>query len=235
MTPTPSERTPEQLLARARARGAALRRRRLGLLAGGSAAAAVAITVVVVLAVGAGGSPRSIRVLTTSPTGISSTTSVPTSSSTSIGTVPLSFPPTTRSTPTTTVFTAPETTVPVTATTVPVTATTVPHHVEVTDADNGQTITVSIGTIVDVVFSADNWNIQPSSNPAVLAMSGGPVQHQTQCIPGGTCGTTTAEFVAKQTGTATISATRTYCGEAIRCQPSTDTRTVGVTVTTGTR
>ena len=99
------------------------------------------------------------------------------------------------------------------------------------DSDNGRTVSVPVGDVVVVRLSADNWTISPSTNPAVLRMTGTQRQRRSpRCVPGGTCGTTTASFTALQKGVAVLRASRNYCGEAIRCTPATDSWSVTVDV-----
>lgn len=64
------------------------------------------------------------------------------------------------------------------------------------------------------------WQVQGSSDPAVLAMVSGPVTSGAgpiACIPGTGCGTVTAVFRATSPGSATMTASRTSCGEALQC------------------
>ena len=106
------------------------------------------------------------------------------------------------------------------------------HSRVVGDSDNGGTVSVTVGDVVIVRLSADNWTIEPSTNPAVLRMTGTPRQRRDpRCVPGGTCGTTRASFTALQQGQAVLRASRTYCGEAILCTPATDSWSVTVDVT----
>jgi predicted secreted protein len=96
-----------------------------------------------------------------------------------------------------------------------------PGPVTADDADNGKTITLSVGQVLIVTLGAYNWTFSPTSNGAVLSQTGATSSQRTSCIPGGTCGTTTAQFTAHQPGTSQAIATRTYCGEAIQCTPAT--------------
>ena len=116
----------------------------------------------------------------------------------------------------------------------PVTTTTVaaPVTLTLTDTDSGRTVTVPDGSTVIVKLAADNWTIHDSSDPAVLAMQGAPAQQRADCgYPGGTCGSTRATFRADSAGRATVTAGRSYCGEAIRCTPKTGAWSVTVVVT----
>jgi hypothetical protein len=226
MTREPSENptatpTPEEILERARRRGEQIKLHRR--IATGFGAAALAAAIVVPLSVsGAGQGQRLVQVAgqpTTSQPSTSTSTrtqvtepyspTIPVSHNggTTVGTSPV---PVAVSSPTT------ATTGPGGTTSVPSGPTTM----TVTDSNNGQTITLAVGSTLIVKLGADNWTIAPASQPAVLAMQGTPQNHPTPCgYPGGTCGTTTATFRAEQPGVAQVSASRTYCGEAIRCNP----------------
>jgi hypothetical protein len=88
-----------------------------------------------------------------------------------------------------------------------------------TDADKGRTVPVHVGDEVQVVLGSTYWTVQASSDPAVLASVGQPVvaPQPSGCVPGEGCGTVTATFRAAGPGTATVSAGRTSCGEAMGC------------------
>jgi len=90
------------------------------------------------------------------------------------------------------------------------------------DAENGRTIMVRVGDRVSVVLDSTYWNFAGSSNVRVMAPAGRPSvsPEPSGCVPGGGCGTDTAAFVAIAPGTAQISASRTTCGEALRCTGS---------------
>jgi hypothetical protein len=67
------------------------------------------------------------------------------------------------------------------------------------------------------------WMIGASSDPTVLALVSGPTASgaaPSACLPGMGCGTVTAVFHALKPGQATISASRTTCGEALLCTGS---------------
>lgn len=220
--------TPGELLARARRRGDQLRLRRR--VAIGGTAAALAAALAVPLSLAGGGGPAQPVVQVANPSGTTQAPSAtqpttPPSSRTSRGTTGTSP----SSVPTSTTVTAPSTssTLAPTSTTTPAGPTTR----TVTDADNGHTISIAAGSTLIVQLAADNWTIGPSSQPTVLAMQGMPNQQHTSCFPGGTCGTTTATFRAERAGQAQVSANRAYCGEAIMCQPSTDSWSMTVQVT----
>jgi hypothetical protein len=102
--------------------------------------------------------------------------------------------------------------------------TTAPSPVDraVTEADNGKTVTVPAGSTVRLVLANTYWQVQGSSDAAVLAPVAGPTVSAppmgTNCVPGAGCGTVTAIFHAVAVGHASILASRTTCGEAMQCQ-----------------
>jgi hypothetical protein len=88
------------------------------------------------------------------------------------------------------------------------------------EADNGGRVTVAVGSEVTLKLGSTYWQVQGSSDPTVLALISGPTVSAagpTACIPGAGCGTVTAVFRALAPGSATIVASRTTCGEALRC------------------
>ena len=93
-------------------------------------------------------------------------------------------------------------------------------HLSVTDA--GRTVAVAPGARLVVALDSTYWTFLPVAPVGVLRAVGPPrvVPRLSHCVPGQGCGTVTAEFLATGTGTATIGATRTTCGEALRCTPA---------------
>jgi hypothetical protein len=92
-----------------------------------------------------------------------------------------------------------------------------------TDKNNGDTLVLRRGQQLSVVLSSTYWQFQSSSNPAVLRPEGRPqVNPQLPpgsggCVPGQGCGAASATFLAIAAGRVTVTATRTTCGEALRC------------------
>ena len=91
--------------------------------------------------------------------------------------------------------------------------------VRANDGSNGRTIAIRRGQRLRVVLSSTYWQLQPSSNTTVLGLIGRPTisPQLTGCVPGEGCGTATATYLASRDGKATVTATRTSCGEALRC------------------
>jgi hypothetical protein len=89
----------------------------------------------------------------------------------------------------------------------------------VTDRDKGTTVTLHVGDRLKVALASTYWTINPAAKPGVLRSDGRPVTtpHLNGCVPGGGCGTETQTFTAAAKGATIVSASRTTCGEALRC------------------
>ncbi|HEY0808376.1 MAG TPA: hypothetical protein VGD84_25130 [Pseudonocardiaceae bacterium] len=98
-----------------------------------------------------------------------------------------------------------------------------------TYADNDGSVTLHVGGRLDVSL-AGQWTFQPVSAPAVLHAGTPSVGAEPNCRPGMGCAIVTEEFTAAGAGTATIVATRTSCGEAMRCTSANDHFRLTVTV-----
>jgi hypothetical protein len=95
-----------------------------------------------------------------------------------------------------------------------------PAAVVVGEADNGHTLTVPAGSTVTLVLASTYWQVQGSSDAAVLAPVADPTVSTPPmgaCGPGSGCGTVTQAFRADASGRASITAARTTCGEAMQC------------------
>jgi len=91
---------------------------------------------------------------------------------------------------------------------------------------------IHIGDHVRVILESTYWTFGPVSNSAILGKLG-PAHVATRhgCVPGQGCGTVTVLFKAVGLGTATITATRSSCGEAMGCTVESATYRVTVRVT----
>lgn len=95
----------------------------------------------------------------------------------------------------------------------------------------GTTVRVPAGSTVLVTLHSTYWSTPASSDPQVLARSGGAGSSPGgSCPPGGGCGVSSAGFTALRPGTARLSAQRSSCGEAMRCPPGRDRYEVTVAV-----
>ena len=95
-----------------------------------------------------------------------------------------------------------------------------PREVVIGEARNGQSVGAHIGDTLRLTLSRTTWTISGSSDPSVLQAQGEQVVSPAPpgvCFPGMGCGTTTALFRALRAGSATVTATRVSCGEALRC------------------
>jgi hypothetical protein len=110
---------------------------------------------------------------------------------------------------------------PTGATTVPVSGTPVPGVLRRTYADNGASVTLHSGAKLEVSL-AGQWTFQPVSTPTVLQAGKPSAGTEPNCRPGTGCVLITEDFTAAGGGTATIVATRTNCGEAMRCTSAND-------------
>jgi hypothetical protein len=107
---------------------------------------------------------------------------------------------------------------------------------QVNEADNGQSVTVAVGSEVTLRLANTYWQVQASSDPAVLALVSGPTASgvaPSACLPGMGCGIVTATFRALKQGQATITASRTTCGEALMCTGSAGAYEVTIIVGVG--
>jgi hypothetical protein len=97
-----------------------------------------------------------------------------------------------------------------------------PRLVTATEGDNGRTLTLHRGQQMRVVLHSTYWTMRPAANAEVLAEAGQPVldPKRTGCVAGAGCGTMTAVYDAIAAGRVQVVATRTSCGEAMRCTGS---------------
>jgi hypothetical protein len=82
---------------------------------------------------------------------------------------------------------------------------------------NGRQVTLHVGDRLVLTLPSTYWAGAQSSAPGVLRAVESNLTPSKPCIPGGGCGTSTTDLVASAPGTATVTATRTSCGEAMRC------------------
>gem|GEM_PF-3257346 len=90
------------------------------------------------------------------------------------------------------------------------------------DAANGHTVTLHVGDSLTVTLHSTYWGFGGSSNSVVLVSDGVPAVSPSPsgCVPGQGCGTVVAAFDANAVGTSVVTASRTTCGEALRCPGS---------------
>ena len=89
------------------------------------------------------------------------------------------------------------------------------------DADNGRTLTLSVGDKLVVRLASTYWRFStPAGGGPLVGL--GPAEVTASppgagCVPGAGCGAVVATFRAVLAGQETVSADRTTCGEAMRC------------------
>ncbi len=87
----------------------------------------------------------------------------------------------------------------------------------VTDRDKGKTVTLHVGDRLKVVLASTYWTILGGSPTVLLAGKQVTTPSRNVCVPGGGCGTASETFTAHGKGRSTVNASRTSCGEALRC------------------
>jgi hypothetical protein len=97
-----------------------------------------------------------------------------------------------------------------------------PKTVTLSESQNGKTVTLHAGQHIRVVLHSTYWTIDTAHGKA-LTTSGKQTTKGTgaPCRPPGSgCGTASRTFLAARPGTGTLTASRTSCGEALRCTGS---------------
>jgi hypothetical protein len=98
-----------------------------------------------------------------------------------------------------------------------------PGVIVVRDDANGKAVSARAGDRIELILSSSYWHVTGSSAPSVLRQDGAPVllSRPSSCpdIPGLGCTPIRADFTALTNGKAVITASRSTCGEALRCQP----------------
>jgi hypothetical protein len=104
--------------------------------------------------------------------------------------------------------------------------------ITVTDKSSGTTMSLHVGDRLRVVLGSTYWRFSGlPANPAVEAAGSTSIRPDRDCVPGGGCGTVAHQYSAIGTGRATLTATRTSCGEALACSPEQSKFTLIVSVT----
>ena len=109
-----------------------------------------------------------------------------------------------------------------------------PTVIVVRDNANGKAVSARAGDRIELILSSSYWHVTGSSAPSVLRQDGPPVllSRPRSCpdIPGLGCTPVRANFTALTNGKAVITASRSTCGEALRCRPDQTRFTVTVVV-----
>ncbi len=102
----------------------------------------------------------------------------------------------------------------------PLTPASPPGVVRLTERDNHTTVTVPVGTRLDVTLASTYWSLS-SSSPAILRAACATRYLRGACRPGAGCGSTELTLLTRTVGTSEVVGLRTSCGEALRCTPAT--------------
>ena len=98
-----------------------------------------------------------------------------------------------------------------------------PTVIVVRDDANGTAVSARAGDRIKLILSSSYWDVAGSSAPRVLRQDGPPVllSRPSHCpdIPGLGCTPVRVDFTALTAGQAVITASRSACGEALRCKP----------------
>jgi hypothetical protein len=104
----------------------------------------------------------------------------------------------------------------------------------VRDDANGKAVSARAGDRIELILSSSYWHVTGSSAPSVLRQDGPPMllSRPGSCpdVPGLGCIPVRADFTALTDGKAVITASRSACGEALRCKPDQTRFTVIVVV-----
>ncbi len=108
--------------------------------------------------------------------------------------------------------------------------------VALNESSNGRSVVGAVGTRLNLTLHSTYWSLVSTKTAPDLRQIG----HTTvkgvapngagHCVPGQGCGTVSAHYVAVHPGSVRLRATRTSCGEALRCSPAQSVWTVVVHV-----
>ena len=104
---------------------------------------------------------------------------------------------------------------------------------ELNEGDNDTTITIHPNDQVKVTLLSTYWQFQKLDNEKIIKQLGDPIYNAAALgttVPGSGVGTVVVEYQAVAVGQAQISASRTSCGEALRCTPDQQSYKVTINV-----
>jgi hypothetical protein len=107
-----------------------------------------------------------------------------------------------------------------------------PRTITLTERDNGHRVQARVGDRIVITLHSTYWQLQPTHGQvlSLLDNTGTPTATPScPSIPGTGCGIVTSTYRVLTSGTATVSAQRTSCGEALRCSPAQSSWRVTVT------
>jgi uncharacterized protein YceK len=90
--------------------------------------------------------------------------------------------------------------------------------IQANEKQDGGKVTLRRGQRLRVVLHSTYWEFKAVSAPGVLRRIGDPVvSPRPGCVAGQGCGTVTATYIARTSGSVSVAAERTSCGEAMGC------------------
>ena len=100
-------------------------------------------------------------------------------------------------------------------------------NVNLTIASNQKTFQLHVGDTLNLKLDSTYWTLDPINgnkiqqltDPVITPIMPGPSAPAGCQLPGSGCGTITWKVKATKKGSAQIRATRTSCGEALKCAP----------------
>ena len=101
------------------------------------------------------------------------------------------------------------------------------------EKSNGKTIHMSVGQSLELDLHNTYWEIESIPKSAVISLVKSSVMVDppgVSCVPGQGCGVVQAVYRARTAGTVTLHASRSTCGEALRCSPEESKFSVTVVV-----
>lgn len=104
------------------------------------------------------------------------------------------------------------------------------------ESSSGRAVTVSPGQHVTLVLHTTYWSVAPLRAPKPLTQVGSAVtagrlpSAKAGCVAGQGCGTVTVHYVGSAPGVVHLHASRSTCGEALRCSASQSHWTVTIRV-----
>jgi len=108
--------------------------------------------------------------------------------------------------------------------------------VALNESSNAHTLNVGVGTHLNLTLHSTYWTLATTKLAPYLkqvgttSVVGVAPNGGGHCVPGQGCGTVSAHFVAAHPGTVHLRATRTSCGEAMKCSPAQSLWTVTIQV-----
>lgn len=111
-----------------------------------------------------------------------------------------------------------------------------PANIAINESNNGKIVVVKTGSHVTLTLHSTYWTIAALPRQTTLTRDSPVVTtprlpaSANGCVPGQGCGTVTVHFLATGPGQVRIRASRTSCGEAMRCTPQQSVWTVVIRV-----